>query len=168
MLQYACHTAMLVKCPCDPWEHEIGLDNVMDITWLEPHHQTEKPFISATKVRHCDAIGYFMVRRHIKRKRKSKEKEACQVSSGSDRAGEHVRRKTSSVVGEQLQCSGSSACLNKTDVKLTDSHFERDESRPGGGDGATQNTNTVMAQAFANIPCHPCNCFTQQSLSNLW
>lgn len=63
---------------------------------------------------------------------------------------EEGRKKTSSVVREQLQCSGSSACLNKTDMKLTDCHFERDESRSGGG--ATQNTNTVMVPAFANIP----------------
>lgn len=76
------------------------------------------------------------------------------MSSRSDRAGEHVRKKTASVVREQLQCSGSSACLNKTDMKLTDCHFERDESRSGGwgGDGATRNTNTVMVPAFANIP----------------
>lgn len=152
MLQYACHTAILVKGPCDPWKHEIGLDNDMDITWLEPHHQTEKPFISATKVHHCDAISDFMVCRHQKIKKRQGVTELESMWGRKHPAW------------WENNCSAVAALHVSTRPTWSwQTATSRGMCHARGGWGRTKHEHGNGA-GICKHTCHSCNCLTRQSL----
>lgn len=116
--------------------YQVRADVFQCISRAEPRHRTMTHFIAAMNDCTCDKIIYFLVCKLFKWRKSAKP--AKLLSSRSERADDHVSKRTSGVVRKQVMRKRMQwkvhACLNMTTVKLTDGIFERNESHSGNGE----------------------------------